>query len=442
MANPVIMPRQGQSVEACIITAWHKKVGDAVSEGDLLFSYETDKSAFDEKSPVSGTMLAILALDGDVVPCLDTVCVIGQAGEDVSAFTGAPTAEAKGADATPATPATVSSPAVTPVQPVQQEGDILRISPRAKALALQTGVDMTRVTATGPHGRIIQRDIDAALDSGYHSTVADVEAYLAGGYKGNTAVAVTQGTALEVVETQPDNTVYVAGTDFGLYEEAPMSGVRKAISRSMCASLTEMAQLTLNASFDATSVMEYRKHLKENAEILGLGKITLNDMVLYAVSRTLLKHPYINANLIGDTFRLYRHANIGLAVDTDRGLLVPTLFGADTMTLSQIAEASKDAAGRARSGQLSPDEMSGGSFTVTNLGSLGIESFTPVINPPQTAILGVCTITNRLRADGSVYPAMGLSLTFDHRAVDGAPAAKFLAELCTNLENFQLLLAK
>ncbi len=442
MANPVIMPRQGQSVEACIITAWHKKVGDAVSEGDLLFSYETDKSAFDEKSPVSGTMLAILALDGDVVPCLDTVCVIGQAGEDVSAFTGAPTAEAKEEGAVPAAPATVSSPAVTPVQPVQQEGDILRISPRAKALALQTGVDMTRVTATGPHGRIIQRDIDAALDSGYHSTVADVEAYLAGGYKGNTAVAVTQGTAWEVVETRPDNTVYVAGTDFGLYEEAPMSGVRKAISRSMCASLTEMAQLTLNASFDATSVMEYRKHLKENAEILELGKITLNDMVLYAVSRTLLKHPYINANLIGDTFRLYRHANIGLAVDTDRGLLVPTLFGADTMTLSQIAEASKDAAGRARSGQLSPDEMSGGSFTVTNLGSLGIESFTPVINPPQTAILGVCTITNRLRADGSVYPAMGLSLTFDHRAVDGAPAAKFLAELCTNLENFQLLLAK
>lgn len=442
MANPVIMPRQGQSVEACIITAWHKKVGDAVSEGELLFSYETDKSAFDEKSPVSGTILAILALDGDVVPCLDTVCVIGQTGEDISAFTGAPAVEAKEEDAVPVSPAAVSALAQTPVPSVRQEGDTLRISPRAKALALQTGVDMTRVVATGPHGRIIQRDIDAALDSGYHSTVADVEAYLAGGYKGDTAVTVAKGTALEVMETQPDNTVYVSGTDFGLYEEAPMSGVRKAISRSMCASLTEMAQLTLNASFDATSVMEYRKHLKENAGILGLGKITLNDMVLYAVSRTLLGHPYINANLIEDTFRLYHHANIGLAVDTDRGLLVPTLFGADTMTLSQIAEASKDAAERARSGRLSPDEMSGGSFTVTNLGSLGIESFTPVINPPQTAILGVCTITNRLRADGSVYPAMGLSLTFDHRAVDGAPAAKFLSELCTNLENFQLLLAK
>ena len=165
-------------------------------------------------------------------------------------------------------------------------------------------------------------------------------------------------------------------------------------------------------------------------------------MVLYAVSRTLPAHPYINANLVGDSFRLFRHANIGLAVDTERGLLVPTLFGADTMSLAQIAAASKEAAERARGGQLTPDEMSGGSFTVTNLGSLGIESFTPVINPPQTAILGVCTITNRMRADGSVYPAMGLSLTFDHRAVDGAPAAKFLAQLCSMLENFQLLLAK
>lgn len=445
MANPVIMPRQGQSVEACIITAWHKKAGDAVSEGDLLFSYETDKSAFDEKSPVSGIMLAILAEEGDVVPCLDTVCVIGEAGEDISALTGSPATEAK-AEAVQAAPETPkSSPVQTTYTPsAKHEGDILRISPRARALALQTGVDMNRVVPTGPHSRIIRRDIDTALDSGYHATVADVEAYLKGGYKtSSTAVTVSQNTAVEPAPQRGD-TVYVTdGTaDFGLYEEAPMSGVRKAISRSMCASLTEMAQLTLNASFDATAIMDYRKQLKENADLLGLGKITLNDIVLYAVSRTLPGHPYINANLVGETFRLYRHANIGLAVDTERGLLVPTLFGADTMTLAQIAAASKNAAQRARSGQLSPDEMSGGSFTVTNLGSLGIESFTPVINPPQTAILGVCTITNRLRADGSVYPAMGLSLTFDHRAVDGAPAAKFLAELCTNLESFQLLLAK
>ena len=439
MANPVIMPRQGQSVEACIITAWHKKVGDAVSEGELLFSYETDKSAFDEKSPVSGTMLAILAAEGDVVPCLDNVCVIGEAGEDISAFTGGAPAEEKKEEA----PAAASAMQKEAAPVTRREGDILRISPRAKALALKTGVDMTRVSPTGPHGRIIQRDIDTALDNGYHGTVADVEAYLAGGYQNSTAVEVAQSTAVEAVQPRQGDAVFVAGgADFGLYEEVPMSGVRKAISRSMCASLTEMAQLTLNASFDATSIMEYRKQLKQNAEALGLPKITLNDMVLYAVSRTLPAHPYINANLVDDSFRLFRHANIGLAVDTERGLLVPTLFGADTMSLAQIAAASKEAAERARGGQLTPDEMSGGSFTVTNLGSLGIESFTPVINPPQTAILGVCTITNRMRADGSVYPAMGLSLTFDHRAVDGAPAAKFLAQLCSMLENFQLLLAK
>lgn len=175
---------------------------------------------------------------------------------------------------------------------------------------------------------------------------------------------------------------------------------------------------------------------------MGLGKISINDMVMFAVSRILPSHPSLNANLVDNTLRLYRHANIGLAVDTDRGLLVPTVFHADEMSLSELAAADKAAAAKARDGSLTPDEMSGGSFTVTNLGSLGVESFTPVINPPQTAILGVCSTVNRLRADGSVYPAMGLSLTIDHRAVDGAPAAKFLKELCIALENFGLLLAK
>jgi len=146
--------------------------------------------------------------------------------------------------------------------------------------------------------------------------------------------------------------------------------------------------------------------------------------------------------VVDNTFRKFKHANVGMAVDTDRGLLVPVLFGAENLSLSALAAQTKELAGKAREGKLSPDEMSGGSFTVSNLGSMGVESFTPVINPPQTAILGVCCTTNRVKADGSVYPAMGLSLTFDHRAVDGAPAAKFLKELCTALENFELLLAK
>lgn len=433
LANPVIMPRQGQSVESCIITTWHKKVGDTVNEGDVLFSYETDKSAFDEKSLFSGTLLKILFEEGDVVPCLETVCFIGEAGEDVSSL-GAPAAEEK-----ESAPEKAAEPAAAAAQPAAaapaaaaegiSEGGRVKISPRAKNLALKTGVDMTAVGATGPHGRIIERDINAALDRGAVGTVAAVEDFLAG------KIAAPAQAAEEASAPSAAN---IAAE----YEEVPMSGVRRAIARSMHASLSEMAQLTLNASFDATALMEYRKALKAGAEDMGLGKISINDMVMYAVSRVLPDFPQINATLTDNTMRLYKHANIGLAVDTDRGLLVPTIFAADTMSLAKIAAADKAAAAKARDASLTPDEMSGGSFTVTNLGSLGIESFTPVINPPQVAILGVCATVNRLRADGSVYPAMGLSLTFDHRAVDGAPAAKFLKALCTALENFSLLLAK
>ena len=433
MAQSVIMPRQGQSVESCIITTWHKKVGDTVAVGDLLFSYETDKSAFDEAAQVSGTMLAILFEEGDVVPCLENVCIVGEAGEDISALVASAPAEETAAEA-PAAAEEVKAAAapVVTAAPVEA-GELIRISPRAKNLALQTGVDMTKVAPTGPHGRIIERDINAALDAGFVANVAAVEAFLAGN------PVVTEDTAEEVVETKA---AAVVADDVRAYDEEPMSGVRRVIARQMHASLSEMAQLTLNASFDATALMNFRASLKASGEALGLGKISLNDMVLFAVSRTLLNYPEINANLVDDKFRKFKHANIGLAVDTERGLLVPTLFASEKMSLADLSASAKSAAAKAREGKLTPDEMSGGSFTVTNLGSLGIESFTPVVNPPQTAILGVCAITYRLKADGTTYPAMGLSLTFDHRAVDGAPAARFLSDLCRALENFGLLLAK
>jgi len=434
MAQFVIMPRQGQSVESCIITTWQKKVGDTVAEGDILFSYETDKSAFDEAAQVSGTLLAILFEEGDVVPCLENVCIIGEAGEDISSMVAAAPAEESAAEA-PAAAEEVKAEAapVVTAAPVQA-GDLIRISPRAKNLALQTGVDMTKVAPTGPHGRIIERDINAALDAGFVANTAAVEAFLAGN------PIVTEETAEEAaVETK---TEVVVSDDVRAYDEEPLSGVRRVIARQMHASLSEMAQLTLNASFDATALMNFRASLKASGEALGLGKISLNDMVLFAVSRTLLNYPEINANLVDDKFRKFKHANIGLAVDTERGLLVPTLFASEKLSLTDLSAYAKSAAAKAREGKLTPDEMSGGSFTVTNLGSLGIESFTPVVNPPQTAILGVCAITYRLKADGTTYPAMGLSLTFDHRAVDGAPAARFLSDLCRALENFGLLLAK
>jgi pyruvate dehydrogenase E2 component (dihydrolipoamide acetyltransferase) len=210
----------------------------------------------------------------------------------------------------------------------------------------------------------------------------------------------------------------------------------------MHASLSEMAQLTLNSSFNAAEIMAFRASLKENAEKLGLPNITLNDMILFAVSRTILAHRALNAHYLGDTMRYFKHCNLGVAVDTERGLMVPTIFGADMLSLSALAKKSKEIIKDTQAGTVNPDLLRGASFTVTNLGSLGVESFTPVINPPQTAILGVNTVTYRTKEDGSVYPAMALSLTFDHRALDGAPAARFLKDLCANLENFTLLLAK
>ncbi len=419
MATAVIMPRQGQSVESCVITSWSKKVGDEVKVGDILFSYETDKSSFDEEATVEGTLLAIFREEGEDVPCLENVCVIGAAGEDFSQFVPKEE-EAAAPAAAPAAPVSAAPAAPVAAVATTAEAGGEKISPRARALAEKTDVDLSKVVPTGPEGRIIERDIQAALDQGLLKGAASAVA---------TVTAAPAASAPSADE----------------YEDVKLSNVRKLIAKSMHASLSNSAQLTLNASFDATKIMAFRASLKAGAEALGLANITLNDIVLYAVSRTLPQHKDLNAHYLDDTMRFFKNVNLGIAVDTERGLLVPTLPLANTLSLNELAKQSKALISEAQGGKISPDKLSGASFTVTNLGSLGIESFTPVINPPQTGILGVCTIVNRVKktANGDVtYPAMGLSLTFDHRALDGAPAAKFLKDLCANLENFDLLLAK
>ena len=220
-----------------------------------------------------------------------------------------------------------------------------------------------------------------------------------------------------------------------------MSNMRKVIAKNMMNSLSSMAQLTHNISFDCTNIIALRAFIKANAERLGLPNITFNDIILYAVSRVILNHKALNANLVnGDTMRYFSSANLGIAVDTPKGLLVPVLFGAERMSLKEIAVNAKKLAKEAQAGTLKPDLMSGGSFTVSNIGVYGIESFTPVINPPQTGILGVCALETRVKigANGEIVPyqAMTLSLTYDHRALDGSPASKFLKELKEYLENF------
>lgn len=445
MATPVIMPRQGQSVESCIIAKWHKQKGDKVNVGDQLFTYETDKATFDEEAAVAGTLLEIFFEEGDDVECLLNVCVIGDEGEDVSAFRPA----AEGEEAPAEAPAEAAAPSAA-AAPAAVVSDVAKdnqfISPRAKARADKLGVDVRFAEGTGPKGRVIERDVEALSQSGAAFTKA-AQAEAAGskdkfegtGIGGRVTTADLKKPVAEAVAEAMNAQEGVAYTD------VPLTNIRKVISKAMHNSLASTAQLTLNTTFDATEIMAYRKKLKANAEKMGLGNITLNDIVLYAVSRTILNHKDLNANMLDDKLRIFNHVNLGVAVDTPRGLMVPNIFCAELKTLAEISAETKELAGACQGGTISPDLLNGGSFTVTNLGSFGIESFTPVLNAPQTGILGVDTIVQRAKeVDGEIkyYPAMGLSLTFDHRAVDGAPAAKFLKELKTNLENFSVLLAK
>lgn len=416
MVNGVLMPKAGITVESCIIGKWRKAVGDRVAVGDILFDYETDKASFECESTAGGELLEIFFQDGDEVPCLVNVCAIGTKGEDCAslrpvgttpAAPSAPAEEAPGvrAELTPSAPAGTGAP----------------VSQRARKLAETAGVDAAQAAGTGPNGRIIERDVRRLMSEG-----------------------------APVREALPVEEEAFAARDSGLssgeaeYEDVKFSNIRRVIARGMVNSLQAMAQLTEHFSFDASAIQGYRKLLKGmEGDCAG---ITLGDMLLFAVSRTILDYPDLNANAIEDgSVRRFRHVNLGVAVDTPRGLMVPTIFHADQKSLLQISREVRELAAQARSGRISPDLLAGGTFTVTNLGSTGVEMFTPIINPPQTGILGVCGITQRVRAgeDGQAifYPAMGLSLTVDHRIVDGAPAAYFMRALCGNLERFTALLA-
>ncbi len=403
-AQAVIMPKAGITVESCIIGEWLKQVGDQVKIGDVLFTYETDKASFECESTAEGELLAVFFGEGDEVPCMENVCAVGPKGEPTDCLKpgAAPVVMEVAAEAAPAAAAVEAAPAAQVVSGAP-------VSPRAAKLAKAAGVDASLAAGTGPNGRIIERDVQDLINRGVKS-------------------APVAAVAAEAE-----------------YEDVKFSGIRRAISKSMHQSLSTMAQLTHNTSFDATCILNYRKALKAaGGEYAG---ITLGDIVLYAVSRTVLNYPDLNAHMLDDNnIRLFKQVNLGVAVDTPRGLMVPTIVGADKMSLLEISKAVKELAAECREGNINPDKLSGGTFTVSNLGNMGVESFTPVINPPQTGILGVCGTIDRVRkaADGSIeiYPAMGLSLTYDHRAVDGTPAARFQQELCRNLEQFTTLLSK
>lgn len=435
------MPKQGQSVESCILTEFKKKVGDKVAVGDLLFSYETDKASFEEESKVEGTVLALFFNDGDEIPVLTNVMVIGAEGEDVEAFRPGGEVSSAPAAAAAEEPSATAQPEVVTVAAAAVQTPGCGVSPRARALAAQSGVNLANVAGSGPGGRIIERDIVAAANSTAKMTPLAKAIALETG-----AVAPKYGTGLAGAARGADMVAAAPTTAPTADSEVkPITNMRKIIAKAMHASLQNSAQLTHHLSADARRIMELRKKAKKAMEEGRLAtNITLNDFVCFAVIKALQQFPNVNSHFLGDSVRLFKKVHLALAVDTERGLMVPVVKNADDMTIITLAEQLKQIATACRKGSIDPDLLSSeaASFTVSNLGNYGVEMFTPVINLPQSAILGVNTIVPRPKdIGGGVYafvPHIGLSLTYDHRALDGGEATRFLKQIAIEIENLEI----
>lgn len=422
MADMVIMPRLSLNEDTSLLSQWYVSEGDTVAVGDKLFCIETDKSTMDVDSEFAGTVLKRYYGDYAVVQVLTPVCAIGEAGEEAPELeipageNGAAAADAPGAEK--------ENPANSGAQPgnsaekeagaeASAAGGVLMeggaagkkgVSPRAKRLAEQNGVTEFRlIRPSGAENRILEEDILRFLKTGRQAEVREAS---------------------------------------GEKKVVRLPKIRKVIAKNMLHSLQSTAQLTMTAVFNASGLQACREKFKrEQGE---MKKVTIGDLILYGVSRTLPEFSYMNAWMEGEDEAVeFADVNLGVAVDTDRGLMVPTIQAAQYRTLKEISDELKELAAECREGSISPDKLKEGTFTVTNLGAFGIETFTPVLNPPQVGILGVGAISYRMKQtkDGIVcYPACSLSLTVDHRLVDGGPAARFLKKLCENLEQIEELI--
>ena len=446
------MPKQGQSVESCIVSEFKVKVGDAVKPGDILFGYETDKATFEEESKFEGTVLAIFWNDGDEIPCLENVLVIGDPGESFEEFkpkgnngAAAPAPEGTSSETVSASPETAKAEAAA--QPVDLKTDSAEspVSPRARKLAAEKGVDAAHLVGSGPYGRVIERDVEAAAAAQGRLTGLAKAKLAEGGFMspgtGSGLAGSVKGADLKVWKPSHTDGLAGEGTEF---EVVKMSNMRKLIAKSMYNSLQNSAQLTHMLGADARKVQALRKKAKKALEEGKVDtNITINDFVCFAVIKALLKFPNVNSHCLGDAMRLFKPVNLGLAVDTERGLMVPAVPHADEMDIVALSKALKKVADDSKKGSINPDLLSpeAASFTVSNLGGFGVEWFTPIINVPQSAILGVGTIVPRPKATADGYefvPYLGLSLTYDHRAIDGGEATRFLKQVAAEIENLEV----
>ncbi|MDC4232111.1 2-oxo acid dehydrogenase subunit E2 [Actinomyces sp. B33] len=440
MATIVVMPQLGNSVESCLIVEWAVAVGDVVAVDQTLCSIETDKSTMEVPSTDAGTVLKILWEEGDEVPVKDPLVILGEPGEDISDLAPADSAP----DRAPTVPDPADAPepaAQAPAPSYATTASTGAVSPRARALAGAKGVDTASIAeGSGPHGRIIERDVAAAIAAG--PVLTSAARALGGTADTGTGIGGRVTTADLAAPAQPSAAPAVTqaapAADFpGATSSEPLKGVRKVVAQRMMASLQESAQLTLTTTADATGLLALRAKLKNSDESLGLTRVTINDLVCFAVAKTLPKYPVFNATLEDGVLTTYEQVHLGFAADTPRGLLVPVIRSAQALTLKQFSAEAKRLGADAVNGAISPEYLSGGTFTVSNIGAFGIETFTPVINRPQTAILGVgATTPAPVVADGTigVQQRINFSLTIDHQVIDGADGARFLKDLVAAIE--------
>ncbi|MGD0497880.1 MAG: dihydrolipoamide acetyltransferase family protein [Bryobacteraceae bacterium] len=424
MATPVEAPKLGNTVEECLVSQWRKRKGDLVSAGDVVVEIETDKAAFEVAAPVGGMLLATFFDEGALVPVYTNLFVIGEPGEDVEAYRpGAVAPGPKGAPSASGGLSAEQEAPLTPKTPPAETGGAT--SPRARRFAEERGLNPAGVPGSGPGGRVLENDLRKLYDSTPRVSSAARQRLEEGAeFRGEGSGAAGR----------------ILAADLGP-PAAPLSRIRATIARRMRESLATTAQYTLHASANAASLLALRKRIKDAA---GGPDITIGDLVAFCAVKALLEFPDVNAEFIGG--KIYRRPEIhlGFACDTPRGLMVPVVRNAHQLDLAELALRMKELAAQALGGGISADDLSGGTFTISNLGGLGIESFTPLLNPPQVAVLGVDAIQVkpvRRGSDGAVVfiDSIGLSLTCDHQVVDGAPGARFLQAVKNKIENVETL---
>ena len=456
MAVEVIMPKAGSEMEEGEIVQWFKNEGDHVEEGEVLLEIVTDKVNMEVEAESTGTLLKILAQAGDVVPVVKTIAWIGEPGEKI------PGASESG-EVAPAETVIEKKVDYTPVKEVEKvDYSGLRATPAARAYARKKGIDLSKVKGSGPKGRIHKDDVldyklnskvkisplaeriakiegintESIVGTGPNGKImkADIMAVLHGAPK------VEAAPKAEVAPKAPKAPKAPNENQWGVVETVPMSPMRKVISKRMSESYFSAPTFVVNVEVDMTELLALRKKVVD-AIIEETGKkATVTDFISLAVIKSLMKHPYVNASLSGDEKEMYLHhyVNLSIAVGMDSGLVVPVIKGADKMSLKELVVASKEITTKALAGKLKPDEMADSTFTISNLGMYGVKSFVPIINQPNTAILGVSATVQKpvvLNGEVTVRPIMTLTLTADHRVVDGLEGAKFMKTLKEAIEN-------